>query len=313
MTVYYIDSSGRWSGGGSVVLNNLLAAAAVSDGLLVAEPQLGAVPIIPRNVPTSWRQLVHPFVWMPQNALPWGPAAPAERSRQIQLRLGSAVASRRSMAMVRISSALPSKPWGLTSPVLHNVLDREFENCLKVTTPDAPSIGFLSAGSGHSYRNLARLTEGYATYRRCGGRTPLMLQMSSGTASEEFAIVAKARLVEGLTVTSRNASREEVVGLMRRASAVIFPSYIEASPVTVLEAMAIGIPIACSQIIAHRELCDERSIYFDPNNVLDIAKALRRLDATPPMIAGPLQDRQVRTAERARWIAELLEFLARIA
>lgn len=311
MPRFFVDTSGRWSGGGSVVLNNLAAAAEASDGLLTTAAPKGAIPVVPRNIPTSWRQLTRPFVWMPQNALPWGPPAPAERALQRKLRMASELASKRATAMIRISGALPPMVRGRTSPVLHNVLDNAFEEILGHLVPTNIDA-FLAAGSAHSYRNLAMLARGYAAYRQSGGHTRLTIQMSTGTPAEEERVTCLGQQIDGLEVRKGGADRQDIANLMAGASGVILPSSIEASPVTLLEAQAIGVPLACSDIVAHRELGESRGIYFDPLSAESIRKSLHQLDDAGGIAPHRLQDLASREAQRSAWRSELLDFLSTV-
>lgn len=309
MPYFFIDTSGRWSSGGSVVLNNLMLAADASDGLLTSAARPEAIPVIPRNAPTSWAQMSRPFVWMPQNALPWGPPAPAERGLQLKLRLVSEAVRLRALAMVRISSALPPLMRGKTSPVLHNVLDEAFEAILECLIPEDTGA-FMTAGSAHSYRNLSSLAKGYSEYRNAGGKTPMVIQMSSGSPTEEALLASLGAKIAGLDVRGGGASRQAVANLMAGARGVILPSSVEASPVTLLEAEAIGVPVACSDIVAHHEMSKSDSIFFDPTEPQSISLALHILDDGPTTLQNALSDPAFRHRQRIRWVQELLEFLA---
>jgi glycosyltransferase involved in cell wall biosynthesis len=312
MSNFFIDTSGRWSGGGSVVLSNLLAATVASGGLLTTDAANGAIPVIPRNIPTSWHQLAGPFVWMPQNALPWGPPAPAERALQRKLRMASELVSRRATAMIRISGALPPIAHGQTSLVLHNVLDDAFEDILSLLIP-ANTNAFVTVGSAHSYRNLALLAQAFAAYRQSGGRTRLVVQMSTGTISEEKLVASLGEQIDGLEVRKGGVDRQGVANLMAGARGVILPSSIEASPVTLLEAQAIGLPLACSDIVAHRELGKSHCMYFKASSTEAIRKVLHQLDDADGVVPHELQDLKSRETQRSAWRSELLSFLASLS
>lgn len=308
VTSFFIDTSGRWSGGGAVVLNNLRSAAELSDGLLTTSVQSDSIPLIPRNAPTAWRQLLQAFVWMPQNALPWGPPAAGERGLQRKLRLVSEVARQRAIALVRISSAIPKLARGNSSPVLHNVLDEEFESILANLEPDNTGA-FVAVGSAISYRNLSGLALGYALYRQSGGETPMVIQSSGGTPSEMALLLSVSRDTDGLEIRQADADRQGVANLMSGARGLIFPSSVEASPVTLLEAQALGIPIACSNIVAHKELSETDSVFFDPGVTSEIMTSLRTLDASSGSPRHRLQNPDARSSERTRWTTELVRFL----
>jgi glycosyltransferase involved in cell wall biosynthesis len=78
-------------------------------------------------------------------------------------------------------------------------------------------------------------------------------------------------------------SAEEVEGLWTLAEAFVFPSLYEGFGLPVLEAMARGVPVACSNASSLPEVAGEAALLFDPRNESAIAEALRRLLDDPPL------------------------------
>ncbi|MCG8345681.1 MAG: glycosyltransferase family 4 protein [Chlorobiales bacterium] len=62
-----------------------------------------------------------------------------------------------------------------------------------------------------------------------------------------------------------------------RADIGVFASTCETFGIILLETMAAGLPIACSDRGAMQEILGEAGVYFDPENPYDIADALRQL------------------------------------
>jgi glycosyltransferase involved in cell wall biosynthesis len=73
--------------------------------------------------------------------------------------------------------------------------------------------------------------------------------------------------------------REELLQLYARAQAFVYPSTFEGFGMPVLEAMAAGIPVACSDIPPLHEVAGETALFFDPLNDAAIAAALDRIVA----------------------------------
>lgn len=63
------------------------------------------------------------------------------------------------------------------------------------------------------------------------------------------------------------------------SSAMIFPSHSEGFGRPNMEAMAVGIPIACSDIPVFREFCEDYPAYFDPNSITSIVSALSKVSS----------------------------------
>jgi glycosyltransferase involved in cell wall biosynthesis len=70
--------------------------------------------------------------------------------------------------------------------------------------------------------------------------------------------------------------RDDVWGLMKRADALLAPSWFEGQPNAVLEAMACGCPLVVSDIPAHRAFLDDSTALFAPP--ADAAALARQLE-----------------------------------
>jgi glycosyltransferase involved in cell wall biosynthesis len=89
-------------------------------------------------------------------------------------------------------------------------------------------------------------------------------------------------------------STADLEGLWAIAEAFIFPSLYEGFGLPVLEAMARGVPVACSNTSSLPEVAGEAALLFDPREETQIAEALRRI-----LTDGELRGR-LRALGRAR-------------
>lgn len=87
----------------------------------------------------------------------------------------------------------------------------------------------------------------------------------------------------------------EIPRLLAEADLFVFASSCENMPITLLEAMAAGLPIACSDRGPMPEVLQDGGVYFDPEDPASIARAVGSLLRDPGM--------RDRCAERARTLA----------
>jgi glycosyltransferase involved in cell wall biosynthesis len=93
-------------------------------------------------------------------------------------------------------------------------------------------------------------------------------------------------------------SGEELEGLWALAEAFVFPSLYEGFGLPVLEAMARGVPVACSNASSLPEVAGEAALLFDPHDESTIATSLERL----------LDDRTLCEQLQARGLSRVAEF-----
>lgn len=96
---------------------------------------------------------------------------------------------------------------------------------------------------------------------------------------------------EGKCVTQREFVRQDSLpDFLARADLFVFASSCENMPNTLVEAMAAGLPIACSNRGPMPEVLEDGGLYFDPESPEEITSALERL----------ISERELRTGLAAR-------------
>jgi glycosyltransferase involved in cell wall biosynthesis len=128
------------------------------------------------------------------------------------------------------------------------------------------------------HKNHERLFEAFALVRR--ERPDLRLVLTGGGT---FGVLPDGVEARG------HLAWPEVVSLMQRASALVFPSLYEGFGLPPLEAMACGCPVASSNAAALPETTGDAARLFDPYDPRAIAEALLHVLAEPePWVARGL-------------------------
>ena len=102
--------------------------------------------------------------------------------------------------------------------------------------------------------------------------------------------LAKAVMLTGFV------SAAELEGLYQHALGMVFPSLYEGFGMPIIEAMARGLPVACSETTALKEVAGEAALLFHPGNPQQIANAMLQL-ANDPALREQLIERGLRQAE----------------
>ena len=140
-----------------------------------------------------------------------------------------------------------------------------------------PDRYLLYLGSNKPHKNLPRLIRAFAAATPQSPGTDLVIAGAWDPRSPE----ARQLVVElGLEDAVRflpNVLNADLPALYAGATAFVFPSLYEGFGLPVLEAMACGAPVACSNTSSLPEVAGEAAVLFDPVDVTEMATAISRL------------------------------------
>jgi glycosyltransferase involved in cell wall biosynthesis len=157
----------------------------------------------------------------------------------------------------------------------------------------------LSLSAKRPHKNLLALIGALALIP--AERRPLLVLPGYPTAHEaELRERARTAGVEGDVRFLDWLSGEELEGLWQLADAFVYPSLYEGFGLPVLEAMARGVPVACSNASSLPEVAGDAALMFDPHDERAIAAALERL-LSDPAEAERLRARGLERAREFTW------------
>jgi glycosyltransferase involved in cell wall biosynthesis len=188
---------------------------------------------------------------------------------------------------------------------------------------DAPY--FLYVGTLHPRKNLVRLIDAFAAFRNArqaqaqsvDGRTDgvsgiqLVLAGQKGWLYDEiFARVRKLGLEEHVVFTGY-VPDADMPNLLSSALAFVFPSLHEGFGFPVLEAMACGTPVICSDVSSLPEVAGDAALQVDPLDSEALAEAMMQV-AMDEGLRTVLVERGHRQVQRFSWqrcASEVLQLL----
>ena len=134
----------------------------------------------------------------------------------------------------------------------------------------------LYAGVWRSHKNLARLVRALDVLRKRGKPARLVLAGKEDPTYHEARDLVKRLDLGGLVRTLGFVDGADLPALYAGAGAFAFPSLYEGFGLPVLEAMAAGVPVACSKTSSLPEVAGaDGARFFDPFREESIADALR--------------------------------------
>ncbi len=134
----------------------------------------------------------------------------------------------------------------------------------------------LSLSAKRPHKNLRTLIDALALIERA--ERPVLVLPGYPTAHEaELREHARAVGVHDDVRFVSWVSAEQLEGLWQLTAAFVFPSLYEGFGLPVLEAMARGVPVACSNASSLPEVAGDAALLFDPRSVEQLAGVLRQL------------------------------------
>lgn len=154
-----------------------------------------------------------------------------------------------------------------------------------------PDQVLLYVGQFKPHKNLERAMRAFAVsrFRERGGRFHLVGGL--GLQVEDLRRVAHSLGIADAVHVEPRCSEAELIDRYSTARAVCQPSMQEGLGLGVVEALAAGLPVCCSDIPPHREGGEPSAVFFDPVSVEGIAAAIDEVtDArfTAAVISRPI-------------------------
>ena len=141
----------------------------------------------------------------------------------------------------------------------------------------------LAVSTVHRHKNWERLLDAYRQLVADGRPEHLAISGLKGKAWQDVRARLRRPDLQGRVHLLGWQPREVVVALFQYAEALVFPSTFEGFGMPVAEALAAGLPVACSDIPPLREIASGAAQFFDPFSTEDIRGTLAELLEKPEL------------------------------
>jgi len=215
--------------------------------------------------------------------------------------------ARRSTRLIAVSEATRQdllKYYGRDAAVVPHGVEEEF---FAIAARREPGDFLFYPSTTHPHKNHVRLLRVFARLRRDHPALRLALTGVRGFAESSVRRAIRELGLEESVECRGWIPREELLELYRCARGFVYPSLFEGFGMPVLEALAAGVPAACSGIEPLRSLASGHALLFDPEDDDSMLDALRRLLAGEAPKTGAAYARQFTWGRAAELTLQVLE------
>jgi glycosyltransferase involved in cell wall biosynthesis len=171
-------------------------------------------------------------------------------------------------------------------PVFHEVSRRR-----------RPERFLLTVSTLHPHKNLDGLLRAFAEFRRQNPEFRLVVCGLHGFFTGPLLDLRRSLGIEGEVDFPGWIPRADLYDLFARAWAFLYPSRFEGFGMPVVEALAAGVPTACSAIEPLTSLVADAAVQFDPGDTGAMAEAMTRIAGDEGLRARLAEEGPRRAAE----------------
>ncbi|MBC8249028.1 MAG: glycosyltransferase family 4 protein [Anaerolineales bacterium] len=158
----------------------------------------------------------------------------------------------------------------------------------------------LFVGTLQPRKNLTRLIEAFSNIQYPISNIQLLIAGKKGWLYEKIFRQVEELGLEGRVVFTGYVAEGDLPALLSGARLFVFPSLYEGFGLPVLEAMACGTPVVCSNASSLPEVAGDAAVLVDPLDVEELAAAMERVLGDEKLRAG-LIERGFEQAKKFSW------------
>jgi glycosyltransferase involved in cell wall biosynthesis len=174
---------------------------------------------------------------------------------------------------------------------------KEFQSAAQILGINRPFL--LYVGNLKPHKNVSTLLRAYAQLRQGKKLTHSLLIVGDDARWKHSVVEECWRLgIHDATVIVPFVSADLLPRIYAAADIFVMPSTVEGFGLPVLEAMACGTPVVCSNAASLPEVAGDAALYFDPASSEELAAQVERL----------LHSRELRASLRAKGLQRAKQF-----
>jgi glycosyltransferase involved in cell wall biosynthesis len=187
-----------------------------------------------------------------------------------------------------------------------NISPKGIKETLSNFSLDKPYLLYISRIE-HPGKNHLNLIKGFEIFKKkTNSELLLVLAGSDWNRAELVHEYAKASEFSSDIRFTGFFPGNQLPTLLAGCEAFIFPSLYEGFGMPILEAMAAGKPVACSDISSLPEVAGDAAILFDPNSIEEISNSILKI-VSDERLRNQLKESGLKRAAKFTWTNSALE------
>lgn len=194
---------------------------------------------------------------------------------------------------------LVGQPCGRANVILNGVSAQWFEQAHDESPVPFPYC--VAIGNIKEHKNIRRLCQAWRSVAATRPEHLVLIGKESGFRTGGISVQDMEAACPGRIHFTGLLDEAPLRRHMRHAQALVFPSLYEGFGLPTIEALAMGTPVAASDIPPVREVCGESAFYFDPLDQANMARAVTALLELDGPARQTLVDQGRRRARARSW------------
>jgi glycosyltransferase involved in cell wall biosynthesis len=149
-------------------------------------------------------------------------------------------------------------------------------------------------------KNLTRLVEAFTKILHTIPHDLILIGKKSGFITGDSKVLSLSEMHSDRIIFTDFISDENLKHYLVNATALIFPSLYEGFGLPPLEAMSCGCPVLVSNRASLPEVCGGAALYFDPEDVEDMAEKIRQI-ATDAALRDEMRVMGIHQSDKFSW------------
>jgi len=214
----------------------------------------------------GWKYFPQTFTWFMRNFLEWSTKFAVRNASKI-----ISVSEATKKDLIKFYNIDPNK----VSVVHHGYEETNQEIRNQKLEIGLPEKYILFLSTLQPRKNLEGLIDAFAKLKEQNPELPHKLVVVGKPGWKFESILKKIEQNEEFVIYLNHVSDEEKSYILSKADLLVLPSFYEGFGMQILEAFALNVPVATSNISSMPEVAGQAAVYFDPKNINEIKDAIK--------------------------------------